>query len=74
MNWLYKLEGNNQILGHYFRMFDLRALIFFQRSTNWGLICHRAETLLAQANLTGDEVKSAIFEGFQVSVLGSRKL
>ncbi len=72
MNWLEKLEGDNIILGHYFRMFDLRAHNFVQRSTNWGLICHLAETLLAKPTLTGDEVKSVIFEGFQVSIEKSR--
>ena len=72
MNWLKLLEGDNQILGYYFRMFDLRARNFVQRSTNWGLICHLAETLLAKPTLTGDEVKSVIFEGFQVSIEKSR--
>ena len=72
MNWLRLLEGDNQILGYYFRMFDLRARNFVQRSTNWGLICHLAETLLAKPTLTGDEVKSVIFEGFQVSIEKSR--
>ena len=72
MNWLRLLEGDNQILGYYFRMFDLRARNFVQRSTNWGLICHLVETLLAKPTLTGDEVKSVIFEGFQVSIEKSR--
>ena len=72
MNWLEKLEGDNKILGHYFRMFDLRAHNFVQRSPNWGLICHLAETLLAKPTLTGDEVKSVILEGFHVSIEKSR--
>jgi len=66
IEWLSRLEGDNQILGYYFRMFDLRARNFVQRSTNWRLICHLAETLLAKPTLTGDEVKSVILEGFQV--------
>ena len=72
MNWLSKLEGDNQILGYYFRMFDLRARNFVQRATNWGLICHLAETLLVRPTLTGDEVKSVILEGFHVSIEKSR--
>jgi hypothetical protein len=72
MNWLSKLEGDNQTLGYYFRMFDLRARNFVQRATNWGLICHLAETLLVRPTLTGDEMKSVILEGFQVSIEKSR--
>jgi len=72
MNWLSKLEEDNQLLGYYFKMFDLRARNFVQRSTNWGLICHLAETLLAKPTLTGAKVKSVILEGFQVSIEKSR--
>ena len=72
MNWLSKLEEDNQILGYYFRMFDLRARNFVQRVTNWGLICHLAETLLVRSTLTGDEVKSVILAGFHVSIEKSR--
>ena len=58
------VRGDNEILDHYYKMMDLEARNFVRDKLKWAIIHHLAGVLLDQPEMTGDEVRQAIIEGY----------
>ena len=58
------VRADNEILDHYYKMMDLEARNFVQDKFKWSIIHHLAGVLLDQPELTGEEVRQAIIEGY----------
>jgi len=65
---LFRLEQDQDVLKHYFRMLDCKARNFVRSPNHWKAICDLAKALLAQPKMSGREVRETVLESYRVQI------